>query len=336
MAFYDLIQISDDDIHRAKQSFDYNKNYWDITGRIDMDKISHDNSILQAKYEKILSDPSKAKKQFSKAIMIGIFFFISSLFLGAYGFFFGIIFWILSIAYIYSYYYKISIDIIKSEIAQENGWLYSPNEDRSKWSYLKDYSNEIFEKGNKNQYVEDQFWGQVENGGKYYDFYSGVFSYDVETRNSKGRRNTTTYKRHFFAIKLDKSINARFFLYPENVFSKIGNFFTKKEINTESIEFNKTFAFKYDGNRGEKELDIVKLLSPSLQLKLLDLNTLKGNMNVLFSNDCVIFDFKGKILQKIETNFIKDPKLSEKDKQLVKNELEKLITLSKEIADSIN
>lgn len=169
-----------------------------------------------------------------------------------------------------------------------------------------------------------------------FNFYTGLFSYDIETRDSKGRTQTTTYKRHFFAIKLDKSIKARFFLYPENVFSKIGNLFTKKEINTESIEFNRTFAFSYDGRKNESAFDIVKVLSPSLQLKLLDLNKRKKDMNVLFMNECVFFDFRGKLLKKMDTNLLKDIEISQKDKDLIKNELNNLIEISREVVDCLD
>lgn len=339
MAFFDLIKLTNEEIKSSINAFENNHKYWDPFSTINLQKINEDSAKLNAKYNKLRANPNIIKRQRDISFVIGLVIFLPFLIFGfgnLVAMIFGIFFCFLPYLMVKGYYSNFSIDLIKFEMAKKNGWLYSPNQDRARWANLRHKAPEIFNKGNKNQYLEDQFWGSIEQDGKTYDFYTGLFSYDVETRDSEGRTRTTTYKRHFFTIKVDKPIGSRFFLYPETVFSKIGNLFTKKEINTESIEFNKTFAFKYDGKKGEKALEIVKTLSPSLQLKLLELNKHKRDMRILFAKDCVFFDFQGKFFQSLDTNLMKNIEISQKDRDMIRKEIDGLTSISRQIAVCLN
>jgi hypothetical protein len=245
----------------------------------------------------------------------------------------GVMILIIPTAIMYASLNRLGKDLIKLQIANENNWLYEPNQDPNLWQNYANQFPEIFKKGEKNQNLEDIFWGALKNGENYNYFVSGLFHYTTTSRDSKGRRHDTIHTNNFFAIKLPKKLNSRFYLYPENTFSKIGNFFTKKEINTESIKFNKTFAFSYNGSKGEKALEIVKTLSPRVQEELLRFNdnnkkknSFHGGISVLFVDDIVLFSSSGPLISKLKTNFLKSIVISLDDKEI----------LSKQITEAIN
>ena len=231
-----------------------------------------------------------------------------------------------------SFLSNISKDIIKVQIAEENNWLYDPEKDYSSWSQLRHNYKEIFNKGDESQCLEDQFWGSVKKDNKDYYFNTGLFHYTTVSRDSKGRTQRHPHIEHFIGVRLNKKINSRFYLYPENVFSKIGNFFTKKEINTQSIEFNKTFAFSYNGKKSEQGMEIVQTLSPAVQQKLIQLKKENGSVRILFCDDSVFFNFNGTMMNSYETDLLKDSNISEKDKALFNKKINTLIDISSDIS----
>jgi len=227
---------------------------------------------------------------------------------------------------------SLSKDLIKVQITEENNWLYDPYPDYDSWNNLKIKYHEIFKKGDEEQNIEDQIWGKVQKDSKDYYFYSGLFNYNTVHYDSKGRRNSSPHLEHFIGVRLNKKISSRFYLYPENVFSKIGNFFTNKEINTESIEFNKNFAFSYNGKKSEKGMDIIQTLSPAVKQKLIKLKKENKTVRILFSEDSVFFIFIGAIMENVKTNILKDESVNKEDKDLFQNKLNTLIDISSDIS----
>jgi len=190
-------------------------------------------------------------------------------------------------------------------------------------------------KGNKSQYIEDQFWGTFEKNNKITHFNAGRFSYTIESGGGKNHHSTTYYK-NYFIFAIPKDLKSRFHLYPENIGSKINNFFSKKEINTESIEFNKVFAFSYNGKKDENALHIVKTLSPVIQEKLINLAKAKSDTQILFSHNTIIFYFNGYMLNKPQTNLEKELKLAREDKENIENQMNYLIEISTEMSQYLD
>jgi len=239
----------------------------------------------------------------------------------------GIIVYTLTSAY---YNSKIK-DIIKYEVAKQFGWYYEPERCVKKWKELRVEVPEIFSKGNSGQYIDDQFYGKIYSNNKSYDFHSGIFHYAVKSKDS-----TSHYHRHFFAFKLNKKLGSRFFLYKENAGSKFMNLFTKKEVNVESIEFNRVFAFSYQGRKGEKQFDIVKVINPSMQLKLLEIYEKKGAFNVMFAEDYVVFDFDGLILKSPRTKLSKGKGLHPDDLNDIKKTYVDLVSVMQDIVGRLH
>lgn len=343
---FDILKPSIENRQKAKEEFKtVSKQFWDpVDKHLNLGKIEEHTIEINSKLTELKENPKIIKKQLRVGLLIGIIgtilvlFLVSKIDLGEDGFklaIFGIIMSWMYYTIIKTYYRNLAKDLIKAKIAKENGWLYDSEKDTGKWIRMKEYFPEIFRKGNKDQYVDDQFWGITEYRGKHKYFTSGNFSYTVESGSGKNR-NSTTYNNHYFIFPLEKEIKARFLLYPEGIGSKFMNFFKKKEINTESISFNKEFAFSYNGQKGDKALNIVKTLSPAVQEKLLKLKEEKGSVSVLFVQNTIVFLFKGFLIKEFYTNFKKEVKIDPRDKESVSRDLNKLIEISNEMGKYIN
>jgi hypothetical protein len=216
------------------------------------------------------------------------------------------------------------IDVIKMLIAEKFQWQYDPDHQPEIWRLAAQELPEVFNKGNTGQYIEDQFWGNYKDQ----EFWSGVFHY--ETR--RGRNSNSRTDEHFFALKLRKPLNNRFLLKPETMGTRFSNFFSKKDIDTESVEFNKMFQVSYTGEKAERQLDIVKNLSPSILTRLTDLVKRYDKTTVLFTNDIAIFSFKKRLVKSMKTNFIlKDVKLDPRDQEFIEEKMNLILEITREL-----
>ncbi|PLW80438.1 hypothetical protein C0585_02475 [Candidatus Woesearchaeota archaeon] len=248
---------------------------WDPVS-VDENNIRNNVSKLESKLEKYKKNPSSLRRNYYLFFFFGLLGSFASAFLMIFYepyFMWGIVLSMIPFSVLASKYHSLGKDLIKLQIARENGWLYDPNNHYNRWSKYAKAFPEIYRQGNQGQYLDDRFWGKVSNN----DFHCGNFTYQVRKKSGK-KSHTRTYHTYYFIFPLKKRIASRFLLYGENIFSKIGNFFTKKEINTESIEFNKIFAFSYNGRKDEHAINIVKSLSPAIQEKLIHL---KKNSDLL-------------------------------------------------------
>jgi hypothetical protein len=306
---------------------------WDPLGRPDSSKANANCNRLDHYAAQIKNQPNKLR---SVNIIIGviifsllIFFFMFPI-LGSFVIFFAFIAIVIIIA-INASVQSLKIDLVKGEIAKQKQWLYDPSPDVFKGNELSRAYPDLFQAGHR-RFVEDQFWGEKSINKGHYQFYTGLYHFFIEHRDSKGRRHETEHLRYFFAIHLKKKAHADFLLYPENAFSKIGNFFTKKEINVESSLFNKYFAFKYNGQKGEKALHIVQSLSPAVQAELVTLAKQYKGLSVLFKEDTVFFMFKNRLLRNVKTEVTNGLEISEEDVQFFTENLDRFISTSSNVA----
>lgn len=253
---------------------------------------------------------------------------------------------------------KLQTDLVKLMIARENKWIYSPRESPSDWSPLANRFPEIFLIGGGYQNMQDEFWGTVQA----ISFYSGVFEYSVKGKNIQrryGARNweytkTETpqmednFARKFnyhmksknyktvFALQLNKTLQTDFRLEPEGIVNKFLNIFRSGEIDTESAEFNKTFAVFYRGQKIEQELEIVKTLSPAVQIKLLELKKRRGGFTILFRDDTVIIAFDGNMFRHMHSNFFKKVELDPRDHDFMQTTIREVLDISTQIIPYLN
>src|SRR3989338_5122526 len=102
---------------------------------------------------------------------------------------------------------------------------------------------------------------------------------------------------------------------PEGAFIKFFNWFRKNEIETESAEFNSAFAVFYKGEKMERELDIIKVLSPAVQIKLLELKRSQGPFGIGFRGEVMFVVFRPNLFKKMRTNFFKKTELDPRDEE---------------------
>lgn len=337
-----FLNPTEKNIKKAESEFENtNKNFWDATDSLNLTKVKANSIKIFSQYEKLKENPKIIKKQKRNGLIIGIvgtillsilFYNIGKNLSESHGL---LVLYIIPWIYysgVIAYYKSLGVDLVKAQIAKENHWLYDPEHDSIKQRNLATYFPEIFKKGNKRQYVEDQFWGTfTDKDNKITHFNTGRFSYTIESGSGKNKHSTTHHK-HYFIFALPKNLKSRFHLYPENIGSKIGNFFKSKEINTESIEFNKTFAFSYNGQKGDKALHIVKTLSPAVQEKLIQLTKKKKQTNILFAHNTITFCFNGYMLTKPKTDLSKEIKLNPEDKNEIEGSMDFLLEISTEMS----
>lgn len=327
-----LLKPPQDRVNHFKKHLPVPKNVWDPLNAFTPLRIRENCAKLEASFERLQNDSNFLGKFRMQTWLFGIFallagiglsFLFNSLMPGIY----GVMICIGSIVVSIIYLRNLSKDLIKFGIAKKENWVYDPDVDtmRARDFILK--FPEIFKKGTRNHEVEDQFWGTY----KKVEFHSGLFRYVIQ----RGR-DSTRVQTHYYAIKMKSPLKQRFHLYPENFGSKLANLFTKKQISTESIAFNKAFAFSYDGKREEKALDIVATLTPAVQQQLVDLKRKKKLLEVLFTKDCIIFLFSGVLLKKLETNLAKSLEISKNDVDKVRDELQSVLDVSETLVDILS
>jgi hypothetical protein len=228
--------------------------------------------------------------------------------------------------------HKLQRDLVKMIIADDRGWMYSPDERRNRWMNLSKAYPEIFRKGNKDQNFQDEFWGTFEGKRQTVHFWSGIFEYTTESGSGKNRRKVTKRKTAV-ALRLNKKLKSDFRLEPNGFGASIKNFFRgDKNIRTESSEFNKYFSVYYNGKKMQKQLEIVKTLSPSVQVRILEMTKKEGKFALQFRGETVIFVLNGKLLQKMKTNFFfKGVQLDPRDQKAIEDRLNTMLDISSDI-----
>lgn len=332
MTFYDKlfgVAISAEELSKYEEQLaKKDQKYWDPAGEINFKEINARSAKVLAQYHFLNANP----KHFSKKRLIWFVIGLSSI----------LLFWLLDfhlwlacfsitvtyLAFQWHYLHLLSIDLQKIQLAEKNNWLYDPKPSPNRYKILKSHFPKIFNKGDFSQNISDEFWGLTTLKQKEYFFNAGLFFY-----YEKGE-DTQSYLRQYLFIKLEKEIKSEFLLSPEK--TSIFNFFRSKEINTESQEFNKLFEFSYDGKKDEKALEIVKSLSPAVQLKLIELAKNKGAFDVLFSKSTILFLMDGKLLPEMKTNLFKSVEMNLTYTQKVEKEISSLLEIGTSIAKYLN
>lgn len=185
----------------------------------------------------------------------------------------------------------VEIDLIKYNVAKSKGWTYDPTPSDDEANLLSKLNPDFFDRGNtsKSITVDDQLWGAYSYKGVTCNFYSGVYTYVVGSGKTQETRVV-----NFFALKLNKKIDYSFTLIPESRIFSLKKRFSGKELNLESIDFNKKFAFAYRFSREQVAPIATRCLSPVVQNLLVDLEKRYNYLSVCFVDDAIIFGTEGR------------------------------------------
>jgi len=225
-------------------------------------------------------------------------------------------------------------DFAKYKLSREFGWHYLPGSDKERYVKLRNQIPEIFSISKMSSAViDDQFFGKIYSRKKAFDFHSGIF-YLPQAKGMDGGHPLT-----FFAFKLDKKIPFRFSLGPEKGILSTANPRTpllKRDLNVESIEFNRKFKFFYDSHSSKDISEIFKVITPTIQLRLLEVYANNGPFRVLFSNDFVVFLFLGDFFPHYLSSTAVREDLKHDYKSLIEKKFKSFVPVVQEIAGYFN
>jgi len=246
--------------------------------------------------------------------------------------------------------------LFKLILCQENNWVFFPktaqasslmsfilnNLNRYKkipkkhylenrWKAWNEKIPELFTRGNQGQDIYDEIWGDFKmNSGKTYPFYTAIFTYCI-TSGAGTNKKTRRYNQTIFSVPLNNELSTEFALLPEKKFK----FNRKKEIETESEQFNKAFQFKYAGEKTSKEVEIIKTLSPLVQTQLLDMRKQEGDFSIAFEKELIVLSFDGRLIKKMHTSFITKVELKEKDKESLRRRMSSIFEMLNTIVPTL-
>ena len=247
-----------------------------------------------------------------------ILFTILSLVAGVFDFHYLVIF--LPALFYFSYIRLLSNHLINSEIAKQEGWIYSSEETVLRWSKLAMLYPEIFQKGDNDQTVSEEMWGTLQNA----PFWLGCFDYAV----GEGK-NREDHSHSVYAFPLPRAAPADFLLEPKSWGSE------KRDLETESIDFNKNFSIQYAGARAQSGPLIFQTLTPPALEKIVALRAKTGPFSLLFSGKTMVISF-GEVIKPRFTNFFIRVEVDPRDIQELEGRLKQVITLAGEILPAID
>jgi hypothetical protein len=239
----------------------------------------------------------------------------------------GVIFWVgiisaLPLIIYYSTIYNLQQSLILYLISQQQGWLYNPDIKPPKERILKLISlfPSIMNRGHS-QNIQNQIWGNA-NG----DTHFWLSDYIYTTGSGK---HSTTHYHTMVIIKLRKELPAILELENKN------NLSWGKSYKTESEEFNKLFRVKMQ-DPNDTEIEMLQILSPSMQVRLVDLAKELPIWNIILYKDMMVIDLNEQIFKPKYTNFIKEIKIDERDKQIFLQNITNILNMPSEMLQFID
>ncbi|MFT4313116.1 MAG: hypothetical protein ACMXYA_01800 [Candidatus Woesearchaeota archaeon] len=312
-----------------------NTDFWDPVGkRPTLEEFVRENKVNYAKYLFIKDNPKHVIiKQYifwiSGLFFSSLTFLTLQTFLGFsfLTFFFSFIVFAIIVGTYSTKMSNLTKKIIKLNIAVENRYSYIP---RTNKEFLESYAAafpELFSRGFSRRKIEDVFWGQEEINGKKIDFVSGIFQYTEQ----KTDNNTQHYTKHFFILRFTKKLPVRFSLYPKLKGITVMSGYTKGNVKTESVEFNKKFDISYKNVNSEQEVNIMASLTPKVQEELISLSKSTWYPMCIVTPDALLIAGDGYILNYLHTNFGKGTQLHTNDIQLFQKKIKTIASISNEI-----
>lgn len=233
----------------------------------------------------------------------------------------------ISVLIIISYYLGIKKkqeEVIFFLVCEENHWAYNPDKDTSRADRLAVAFNDIFQKG-YDRYVSDQIWGNVENNNHQSPFWRCDFTYTEGSGKS-----THTYNEAVLATQCEKAIPINFSLQHAGFFERLG-----ETIKTESDEFNKQFLIIAGDSSVHTKEAIMRVLSPSVQVRLIEFSKQYPLTLVSFNDDIMTLKFSQQIWQPKYTSIFNLMKIDPQDVTNFNNVLHNIVAIPAEMMQYI-
>jgi hypothetical protein len=238
---------------------------------------------------------------------IGIFYFYFFKTFNAYIFIFSFI----PVFGFYTYIKGLQNEIFIYLVCEKMNWAFNPNLETKRASKLALSFPIVFKRGTDYQ-LQDQIWGTYDNKTKI-DFWAGTFSYT---------QNREDYSQSAFIINTSKPLSTTFALY---------RWGEKSIYRTESEKFNELFKIRSNSNNSDTRLRIMKLLSPSVQVRLIDMANKYSLDCIAFEENCMIILFSNKFWKVKYTNFFKNITIDQRDMQVYEDLMTEMVALPLEM-----
>jgi len=208
--------------------------------------------------------------------------------------------------------------------AQKNKLVYNPEPSFDRLMKLAEFfsilqKDEIDEDSDDS--VSDQFWGVNEVNGKKLDFYMSLYSYHVG--DGKARKYFTNT---IMIMPLQKKI-----AYPFIVREGVRKRSDKNNIELESIEFNERFIVNFVDKKTTVATEIIKILTPALQQKFIEVADKYGYFTVEFSNNAVLFSISGDKINVFRTSAFGEIKIKAQDEKKIHDNMNAFFGVAAEI-----
>lgn len=205
-------------------------------------------------------------------------------------------------------------------LSREEGWAYNPEESSTSTQKLIQKYPKIFDQG-RNQKVGQQIWGSINRPYKI-EFWRCTFWYTV----GHGRYSHTN-KRPVFALKLNRPVNVNYTML------RVVNFWEEfqTEIKTESEEFNKKFKVVADKYDSTTKTQILKVLSPSVQVRFIEFSKKYKLNRIYFEDDIMLIEFIENVWKTKYTNFLKKVEVDKRDVEHFSETLKDMMALPSEM-----
>lgn len=300
--------------------------YWDPIG----EKIKQDDYFFQTmpllqKAEGYKKNPYRIRRNRDLLIIFPIIFIIILIAKFGTGDIFNIVLFSFTPLLIYlGMIYSFQQNFILYLMCFENDWIYAPEKDSSRFERLKNAYPMIFNQGHS-QTIEDQIWGAV--GEKKIDSF-WTCSFTFTTGSGKHRR---THDHSIFMLRMYKKLPLDFCINKKGLISILSNGY-----KTESEEFNNLFDIKIENEKSDTKLLLLKILSPSVQVRLIELANEFPLDKIGFYGDTMILDFKEHIWNPKYTNFFNKVEVDDRDKTLFLSQIKTMTTTPIEVLQFID
>jgi len=156
-----------------------------------IETIRKNRNVLEVKFEKLKMDPTSVKRNLIILVSLGlailgigevIVYFIVRTGGDPSGLVYPIFLAVIPASVYWYHIMNVEKEMVELLVAERFGWLYSPDKDTDKWKLLVSVYPEIFRKGNSDQFLDNEFWGQFDNGNR--NFWAGKFSYTIQSGKS--------------------------------------------------------------------------------------------------------------------------------------------------------
>lgn len=285
------------------------QNYWDPLGEVvNESRYSIHNQKLQEKEAWYRNHPFSIKRNFFLFLLLGLV--ISAITIYFSGFedlpVQILIFSFVPLVVYYSSIKSFEQNFILFLMTSKNKWVYYAGSESDRYKKLEELYSNYFTIG-RSHYIEDQIWGTISFNNRPVNFWSCAFTYTTGSGKS-----SQTHHHSIVIVQLYKPLPISFDLQRKRALS-----LTSNRLKTESEEFNRTFTIKNNTEVADSKMQILKVLSPSIQVRLLQLaNTFPVHVNQIgFHNDQMILDFDAEIWSFRYTNFFQEVSIDERDKE---------------------